>query len=146
MLCSVSPQPGHPHAAISSSGITFSRKTHSKQPGCHWTGRAPTLPPAPGRSCGCRLQGSSVGEFWQVSNSIGLFPRHLLLEWSLIFFGIYTFKSKLQKKASPSTLSVATLQRLQTLKSPGSHPIPAPKYIQNNTYISSEQFRGKSGN
>lgn len=54
------------------------------------------------------------------------YPRYLLLERSLCFFGIYTFKSKLQKKASVSILSVATLQRLQTLKSPSSHPIPAP--------------------
>lgn len=92
----------------------------------------PTFPPTPWSGCGCHLQGSSVGELWQVSNSIGLFPRHLLLERSLCFFGIYTFKSKLQKKASLSILSVATLQRLQTLKSPGSHPIPALKYMQNN--------------
>lgn len=69
----------------------------------------PTFPPAPWSSCGWCLQGSSVGELWQVSNSVYLFPRHLLLERSLCFFGIYTFKSKLQKKASLLLLSVATL-------------------------------------
>lgn len=90
-LCSVSTQPGCLCASISSSGITFSRNIHPKQPGCHWTHRASLpFPPAPWRLCS---QGSSAGELWQVSNSIGLFPRHLPLERLLLFFGIYTFKS-----------------------------------------------------
>lgn len=147
MLCSMSTQPGYSHPSISSSGITFSRNIHPKQPGYHLTCRASLpFPPAPWSGCGCHSQGSSAKEIWQLSNFIGLIPRYLLLERSLCFFGIYTFKSKLQKKASVSILSLATLQSLQTLKSPGSPPIPAPRHMQDNTYISSGQFRGKSCN
>lgn len=126
-LGSVSTQQGYPHASASSSGITFSRNIHPKQPGCYLARRAslPFLPSCPmewlwlslmGFFCRGALTGK---QFYR-------YPRYLLLERSLCFFGIYTFKSKLQKKASVSILSVATQQRLQTLKSPSSHPIPAP--------------------
>lgn len=48
-------------------------------------------------------------ELWQINESVGLSPRYLLPERSFHFFGIYTFKSKLQKKASFSILPVAML-------------------------------------
>lgn len=109
MLCKVSSQPGYPNPSISSFGIAFPRNIHPKTVIYHPEPPYSSLQPH-GMAVVFHTGVLPISrEFWQINESIGLNPRYLLPERSFHFFGIYTFKSKLQKKASFSILPVAML-------------------------------------
>lgn len=86
---------GVPHPSISSSGITFSRNIHPKQPGCRFNMQSlPTLPSSPVEWLWLSLTGFfckgalTVKQFYRADPQIPTSRKVPLLLWNLYFLRV----------------------------------------------------------